>query len=90
MLALGRAAAGRLDWCFPEFRPYLGTCFHADCSHRDEPRCAVREAVAAGLVDGPRYESYRRLHADGAAAGGKVWKDLVSSRSLAGDGELRL
>ncbi len=60
-LALGGAAAGRLDQCFPEFRPYLGACRLSDCSHLHEPHCAVRAAVAAGAIDGARYDSYCRL-----------------------------
>ena len=36
---------GELDTCFPEFRPFLGDCRYADCRHRTEPGCRVREAV---------------------------------------------
>ena len=89
-LALGNAAVGRLDWCFREFRPHLGGCFHSDCTHRHEPGCTVRAAVAAGALDQERYDSYCRLFDDGAEAGGRAWKDLVGSRSLSADGELRL
>lgn len=49
---------GDLDDCFPEFRPRLGRCRYADCRHRTEPGCAVRDAVEAGEVDRSRYESY--------------------------------
>jgi ribosome biogenesis GTPase len=89
-LGLGGTAAGQLDWCFRELRPYLGSCFHGDCSHREEPGCAVRAAVEEGALDRPRYESYRRLHDEGAASRGQVWRDLVSSRSNVGEGEFRL
>jgi ribosome biogenesis GTPase / thiamine phosphate phosphatase len=89
-LALGGAAVGRLDWCFREFRPYLGACYHADCTHRTEPGCAVRAAVELGDLDAERYASYVRLYAEGGAGSGRAWKDVVSSRSLAGPGELRL
>ncbi len=61
-LALGNAAAARLDRCFPEFRLYLGACRLSDCSHLHEPGCAVRAAVAAQAIDGERYESYCRLN----------------------------
>jgi ribosome biogenesis GTPase / thiamine phosphate phosphatase len=50
-----------LDRCFPEFRPYLGSCRFADCTHRTEPGCAVRSAVEAGVVSPIRYESFLRL-----------------------------
>jgi len=89
-LALGGAAAGQLDWCFREFRPYLGTCFHADCGHRHEPGCAVRTAAEAGQIDRDRYESYCRLFDGGAAERGRAWKDLVISRSVVGEGEFHL
>ncbi len=36
-------------------------CHFQDCRHLQEPRCAVRDAVAAGTMDARRYESYRRL-----------------------------
>jgi ribosome biogenesis GTPase len=89
-LALGRAAAGQLDWCFRELRPYLGSCRLGDCGHRHEPGCAVRAAVAAGELDPARYDSYCRLYDQGAGQGGRAWRDLTSSRSLVGEGEFRL
>ena len=36
-------------------------CRFADCRHLQEPDCAVRAAVAAGLISARRYESFRRL-----------------------------
>jgi ribosome biogenesis GTPase / thiamine phosphate phosphatase len=36
-------------------------CRFLDCLHQREPDCAVRAAVAAGLIDERRYDSYRRL-----------------------------
>jgi ribosome biogenesis GTPase / thiamine phosphate phosphatase len=50
-----------LDGLFPEFRPYLGQCYYADCTHINEPDCAVLEAVEAGRINRERYESYRAL-----------------------------
>lgn len=50
-----------LDECFIEFRPYIEKCRFADCLHRAEPGCAVRDAVAADYVSGDRYDSYLRL-----------------------------
>ena len=49
---------GELDSCFPEFRSVLGQCRYADCRHRTEPGCRVREAVEAGRVARDRWESY--------------------------------
>jgi ribosome biogenesis GTPase / thiamine phosphate phosphatase len=50
-----------LDWCFREFRPFLGECYFAGCTHVHEPDCAVRAAVASGAIDPKRYDSYVRL-----------------------------
>jgi ribosome biogenesis GTPase len=53
-----------LDYCFPEFRPFLGSCKFQDCSHVHEPNCSVRAAVESGPVTAARYESYLKLHGD--------------------------
>ncbi len=50
-----------LDHCFPEFREYRGSCRFADCRHRAEPGCAIRQAVDAGIVSAGRHESYVKL-----------------------------
>lgn len=57
-------AAGELDRCFPEFRPYLGDCRFGDCSHLVEPGCAVRAEVDSGGISAARYDSYSRLRAE--------------------------
>ena len=53
-----------LDNCFPEFRPFLGTCKFQDCSHVHEPNCSVRTAVESAAITTARYESYLKLHGD--------------------------
>ncbi len=50
--------------CFPDFRPFLGDCRFADCHHRSEPGCRVREAVAGGAIAPDRHESYLALLAE--------------------------
>jgi ribosome biogenesis GTPase len=47
--------------CFPELREPLGRCKFADCWHRTEPGCAVREAVERGAIHRERYASYLAL-----------------------------
>jgi ribosome biogenesis GTPase / thiamine phosphate phosphatase len=53
--------ADQLDRCFPEFRPYIGHCRFADCTHVVEPGCAILAAVAQGSVSAERYASYLKL-----------------------------
>lgn len=49
---------------FVEFAPLLGRCRFNDCSHVDEPGCAVRAAVDEGRIDAERYASYVGLRAN--------------------------
>ena len=50
-----------LDGCFPEMRALKEKCRFADCSHRAEPECAIREALDSGSVSRSRYDSYLKL-----------------------------
>ena len=50
-----------IDEAFAEIVELAAGCRFADCSHRFEPGCAVRTAVAAGRLDAARLKSYRRL-----------------------------
>ncbi len=51
-----------LQYAFPDFGPYIGSCQFHDCSHRKEPGCAVRQALEAGELQPSRYDSYLRLY----------------------------
>jgi ribosome biogenesis GTPase / thiamine phosphate phosphatase len=53
-----------VDYCYREFRPFLGQCRFADCLHRAEAGCAVRAAFERGAIEEARYDSYLRLLAD--------------------------
>ncbi|MEM9056913.1 MAG: ribosome small subunit-dependent GTPase A [Pseudomonadota bacterium] len=46
---------------YREFLPLLGTCRFANCRHRAEPDCAIKQAADRGDIAPRRYESYRRL-----------------------------
>ena len=50
-----------LQLVFDDIEEFAGSCFFSDCQHQDEPRCAVREALAAGTIDAGRYQSYAKL-----------------------------
>ncbi len=51
-----------LQYAFPDFGAYIGKCQFHDCSHRSEPGCAVRQALADGDLEPTRYDSYLRLY----------------------------
>jgi ribosome biogenesis GTPase len=56
------ADSDSLDQLFPEMRPLIGKCkFGLDCSHDEEPGCAVRKAVVDGKISPYRYQSYIKL-----------------------------
>jgi ribosome biogenesis GTPase len=50
-----------LQLAFDDIETLAGSCYFSDCRHRDEPRCAVREALTEGKLDAARYQSYEKL-----------------------------
>lgn len=46
---------------FPEIVELATLCKFSDCSHDNEPGCAVREAIDAGTLDERRLTSYQKL-----------------------------
>lgn len=60
-LALFDVEPTEIDAYFREIAPLVSACKFSDCTHRHEPGCAVRAAVADGRVSPERYESYLRL-----------------------------
>ncbi|MDA3130660.1 ribosome small subunit-dependent GTPase A [Aliibacillus thermotolerans] len=47
-----------LDTCFPEMRTRKDECKFRGCSHRKEPKCAVKMAYENGEISPFRYEHY--------------------------------
>jgi len=46
---------------FIEFETWRGQCRFNNCLHASEPGCAIKQAVADGLIRAWRYQSYLRL-----------------------------
>ena len=46
---------------FSEIEEYFGMCKFRNCSHGDEPGCAIAEAIADGKLLQSRFDSYRRM-----------------------------
>jgi ribosome biogenesis GTPase len=67
-----------LDQCFPEFRAFVGQCKFNDCTHRQEPGCAVHAARDRGEIAVTRYESYIRLFEEAEAQKPKYLKPRLS------------
>lgn len=60
-LSLWDTEPEELDGYFREIAPLVEYCQFNDCTHQNEPGCAVRAAVEEGKVSPERYESYLRL-----------------------------
>lgn len=50
-----------LDAYFRDIAEYIESCRFRDCTHTNEPGCAVREAVEAGEIHPTRYENFLHL-----------------------------
>ena len=61
-----------LQYAFPDFGPYIGSCQFHDCSHRKEPGCAVTAALAEGEIEASRYDSYLKLYEKASQI--KLWE----------------
>ena len=51
-----------LQYFFPEFEEFEGTCRFDGCSHTHEPDCAVKNAVSDGKIASVRYDSYKKIY----------------------------
>ena len=51
-----------LQFCFREFKDYIGECKFTSCSHTKEKGCAILAAVEEGKIPLSRIESYRKLY----------------------------
>lgn len=57
-------AATGVSHVFGDLEELATQCRFGDCGHRTEPGCALREAVAAGVVDAGRLRSWQKLEAE--------------------------
>ncbi|WP_032121784.1 ribosome small subunit-dependent GTPase A [Clostridium amazonitimonense] len=49
-----------LQYCFPDFEPYLSKCKFNSCLHYKEPGCKIKEAVDSGNISKFRYDFYTK------------------------------
>jgi len=59
-LQLWNAAEG-LTQTFADVDELATQCRFTDCQHQSEPGCAVQAALATGILDADRLESWRKL-----------------------------
>lgn len=53
--------ATELIYYFPEMRPLIGQCRFHNCTHRQEPDCAIKQATSQGLITKTRLELLQKL-----------------------------
>jgi ribosome biogenesis GTPase len=46
---------------FSDIETFARDCYFGDCRHENEPDCAVKAAIAEGMLDAKRLESYKNL-----------------------------
>ena len=59
-IQLGDSSIG-LEKAFSDIVSAAQDCRFKDCTHRDEPGCAVQQAVQDGIIAKERLDSYQRL-----------------------------
>lgn len=64
---LWQTVAAEVPSAFRDLRPFANHCRFPDCSHTHESPCAVKDAVADGLLDTRRWESCCQLVEDDGA-----------------------
>jgi ribosome biogenesis GTPase len=69
---------------FPEIDLASRSCRFRDCTHTDEPGCAVLAAVDAGTLPRERLASYQKLRAEAQLAAAKTDKRLAAERERKG------
>ena len=63
-LGLTKLDRNHVDMFYDEIQEASTRCRFSDCSHVEEPGCAVKEAVDRGEIFRERYESYIRILED--------------------------
>lgn len=60
--------AGALAEAFPEVAEHAAECHFRDCTHQQEPDCAVRAAKESGALDPERVDAWSKLDMELTAA----------------------
>jgi len=60
---LGKLDRRELEYGYPELRELMGKCRFSNCSHTDEPGCAVQQALQRGEIHPDRLASFLHMAA---------------------------
>jgi len=61
-----------LGHTFADVEELACRCRFSDCRHETEPGCAIKEAIANGMLAQERWDAYRKLAAEARFAGDKA------------------
>ena len=61
---LHQVRAEQLAALMPDLAPHAVSCRFTNCTHRQEPECAVRGAVDSGAISPSRYRIYEELYGE--------------------------
>ncbi|MDT4897615.1 MAG: ribosome biosis GTPase / thiamine phosphate phosphatase [Acidobacteriota bacterium] len=50
-----------LQHAFDDIEALVRSCRFSNCKHRDEPGCAIQDALSGGTIEAERYQSYEKL-----------------------------
>lgn len=53
-----------VDGYFLEIADHVANCRFSNCTHTNEPGCAVQKGLKAGTIDKRRYKHYKRIRAE--------------------------
>jgi ribosome biogenesis GTPase len=62
---LAHLTRGEIELGFAEFVPHLGQCRFRDCKHENEPGCAIKAAIARGVIDARRLAHFVTIANEG-------------------------
>jgi ribosome biogenesis GTPase len=66
MREFGVIGESGVDDAFSDIAALVSQCRYRDCTHENEPGCAIREALETGQLEEAHYKSYMKLKAEAA------------------------
>jgi ribosome biogenesis GTPase len=79
MRELGLLDGDGLASAFDDVEQTAAGCRFSDCRHQSEPGCAVRAALASGVLDAGRFHAYRKLEREAHRA--ELANDAVARKA---------
>lgn len=82
-LQMSDVAAGVAE-VFDDIMAITLDCRFSNCTHSEEPECAIQDAIAQGTVETTRFERWRKLTGEDAVSSGNVMLRRARPRKTGG------